>query len=431
MKISVIGGGSAYTPGLAEGLVAIHKEVPFTEVWLMDIDAPKLNTVGKVVEKIINDYNPDIRVCLTENRVEAIKDSAFILCQIRVGGLKGRVIDEKIPLKYNCIGQETCGAGGFAMALRSIPVMMDIAKDIEKYAPEGWLINYSNPSGMVAAALAKHSKIKAVSICDVPIGIQHYIAKALKVSRKRVDLDYVGLNHYGWFRKVSLLGKDVSPMLRGLAKRVNIANFLSIDDAKTKEELEMSLRIFNKLGFLPSPYLQYYYLQKESLEKQLNSPKTRGEVVLDIEKELLQHFDEVNSGADKLWKARGGQWHSELMVSILSSIYNDKKEEYIINVLNNGSVPGMADDDCVEIPCFVDKKGITPKKVAKPDIDILGQMQLMAAYEKLTVEAAIEGSYEKALKALNMNPLVPSLEIAEKILDEYMEAHGDFIKLKK
>lgn len=430
MKISIIGGGSAYTPGLAEGLVAIHKEVPFTEVSLMDIDGPKLKIVGDVVHKIITDYNPNIKVTLTEDRVEAINGSEFILCQIRVGGLKGRVIDEKIPLKYNCIGQETVGAGGFAMALRSIPVMMDIAKDIENYAPTAWLINYANPSGMVAQALAKHSIINAISICDVPIGIQHFIAKALGLPREMVSLDYVGLNHLGWFRKVIVDGQDITPKLKQMIKGVNVGKMLSIDDEKTIEETEMAMKIFSKLGVIPSPYIQYYYLQRESLEKQLASPKTRGEVVQEIEKELLTHFGEVvKSGEEKLWKARGGQWHAELMVRMLSTIHNDKKEEYIINVINNGSVPGMGQNDCVEIPCILDKNGITPKMVEKPDHDILGLMQLVAAYENLTVEAALEGSYDKALRALNLNPLIPSLDLAEKILNDYIKSHGDYIKL--
>lgn len=430
MKISVIGGGSAYTPGLVEGLIAIHREVPFSELCLMDIDEPKLETVGAIVAKMVADALPEVRVGTTGDRVEAIAGSAYVLCQIRVGGLAGRVIDEKIPLRYRVIGQETVGPGGFAMALRTLPVMLDIAEDIRKHAPDAWLINYSNPSGMVAAALARHSDIRAVSICDVPIGIQEFVAKAIGIPRAKVKLDYVGLNHLGWFRRIFVDGKDVMPMLQDMAAKTDIRPLLPTDDEKTAEEIEMAVRIFKQTGIIPSPYLQYYYLSRECLEKQLAADKTRGEVVQGIERDLLAHFEQVAKEKDaRLWKSRGGQWHSELMVSIVSSIHNDKGEEYAVNVINNGCVPGMAEDACVEIPCIVDKRGVRPLQVDRPEPDMLGLMQLVSAYENLTVEAALEGSYQKALRALNLNPLVPSLELAKKILDDYRLAHGDYIHL--
>ena len=430
MKISVIGGGSAYTPGLVEGLLKIRKDVPFTELCLMDIDEPKLNTVGAIVTKIMAQEMPEVKVIITADRIEAIKNSDFVLCQIRVGGLAGRVLDEKIPLKYGVIGQETVGPGGFAMALRTLPVMLSIARDIKEHAPEAWLINYSNPSGMVAAMLAKHTDINAMSICDVPIGIQHFVATLLKLPRTKVKLDYVGLNHMGWFRKIFVDGKDIMPMIHQMSKNTDVLAMLPTDDEKTVEESKMMVRIFNKLGIIPSPYLQYYYMGRESLEKQVAAGKTRGEVVLEIEKELLSHFDEVAKGKDThLWKSRGGQWHSDLMVGMLSAIHNDKSEEFFVNVINNGSVPGMPDDACVEIPCIVDKRGVRPMQVERPDTDMLGLMQLVSAYENLTVEAAMEGSYNKALRALNLNPLVPSLEVAEQILNEYIQAHGDSIRL--
>ncbi|HBS93944.1 MAG TPA: 6-phospho-beta-glucosidase [Firmicutes bacterium] len=431
MKITVIGGGSAYTPGLIEGLIKIHGEVPYTELCLMDIDKAKLEIVTAIVSKIIAEALPEVKVTSTLNRMEAITDSNFILCQIRVGGLAGRVLDEKIPLKYEVIGQETVGPGGFAMALRTVPEMYAIAQDIKKYAPEAWLINYSNPSGMVAAMLAKYTDINAISICDVPIGVQHFIASLLKLPREQVKLDYVGLNHLGWFRKVFVDGKDIMPMLGEMAKTTDILAMLPSDDEKTLHESAMMLRIFNKLGVIPSSYLQYYYLTRECLQAQLAADKTRGEVVQGIEKELLAHFKEVVQHEDShLWKSRGGQWHSELMVGMLSAIYNDKGQEYVVNVINNGCVPGMAPEACVEIPCLIDKRGVRPLHVDRPDTDMLGLMQVVAAYETLTVEAAMEQDYNKALRALNLNPLIPSLEVAEKILNDYIAAHGDLITLR-
>ena len=431
MKIAIIGGGSAYTPGLIEGLFKIRHEVPWQEICLMDIDQAKLEVVGAIVAKMLGEVDGSLKLSTTMNRVEAITGSQFVLCQIRVGGLAGRVIDEKIPLKFGVIGQETVGPGGFAMALRTLPVMLDIARDIERHAPEAWLINYANPSGMVAALLAKHTHIKAVSICDVPIGVQYFLADAIGVAHHKVKLDYLGLNHLGWFRRVYVEGKDITPLIHHTIKTQDILALLPSSDGKTVEETKMMLRIYDKLGVIPSPYLQYYYLTKECLAKQQQETQTRGEVVQGIEKELLAHFAEVVQSEDvKLWKSRGGAWHSELMVNILSSIHNDKGEEYIVNVLNRGSVPGMAADACVEIPCIVDKRGARPMPVVEaPSLDMLGLMQVVAAYEALTVEAALEGSYKKALLALNLNPVVPSLEVAEQILKAYMAAHGDQIKL--
>jgi 6-phospho-beta-glucosidase len=431
MKISVIGGGSAYTPGLVEGLLKIRNQVPFTELCLMDIDGPKLKTVCALVAKVVAEAADDIKVTTTTDRIDAISQSTFVLCQIRVGGLAGRVLDEQIPLKHGVIGQETVGPGGFAMALRSIPVMLSIAADIQKHAPEAWLINYSNPSGMVAQALARYSpQVKAISICDVPIGIQYFVADALKVPRSRVKLDYVGLNHLGWFRKIFVDGKDIMPKVQYMAKTADILSMLPADDEKTVEETKMMIKIFQETDLLVSPYIQYYWLTKECLAKQLAAGKTRGQVVQEIEQELLKHFAEVaESEETHLWKSRGGEWHSELMVNILSAIHNDKGEEYVVNVPNQGCVPGMAADSCVEIPCIVDKRGARPMPVAAPEPDMLGLMQLVSAYETLTVEAAVEGSYKKALRALSLNPLVPSLLLARTILDEYIAAHGDSIRL--
>jgi len=430
VKIAIIGGGSAYTPGLIEGLLKIRHEVPWQEICLMDIAEDKLGVVGAVVAKMLRAVDSTIRVSTTMNRVEAIVGSQFVLCQIRVGGLAGRVIDEKIPLKFGVIGQETVGPGGFAMALRTLPVMLDIARDIERHAPDAWLINYANPSGMVAALLAKHTPIKAVSICDVPIGVQYFLADALGVAHHKVKLDYLGLNHLGWFRRIFLEGKDITPLIHHTIQTKDILALLPSSDGKTVEETKMMLRIYDKLGVIPSPYLQYYYLTRESLAKQQQEVQTRGEVVQGIEKELLTHFAEVAQSEDvKLWKSRGGAWHSELMVNILSSIHNDKGEEYIVNVLNRGSVPGMAAGSCVEIPCIVDKRGARPMPVEAPSLDMLGLMQVVAAYEALTVEAALEGSYKKALLALNLNPVVPSLEVAEQILKAYIAAHEGQINL--
>lgn len=430
-NVTILGGGSAYTPGLIEGLLRFRDEFAIRRLVLMDIDEHKLSVVGTLVTQMLKTQVPEIEVVTTGDRRAALEGADFVLCQIRVGGLQARHLDESIPLAHQVLGQETTGPGGFSMALRTIPVMVEVARDIMEIAPEAWLINYTNPTGIVAEAVHRVSPVKMLSICDVPMGMQFFIAKIMGVPTREIRLDYVGLNHLGWIRRVWLKGQDILPQLRQMIDSVDLDNLppgLAVDDPHAMEEAGSVLRLFKELDVIPSYYLQYYYYNDEMVGKLVRKGKTRAQEVMEIEQDLLPYYQEVAAqNQPSLWKKRGGDWHAEMMVGLVSSIANDKQDLSIVNVPNRGTVTGIPDDKVVEVTALIDRSGAHPLTVGRIPLDMLGLMQVVGAYETLTVEAALEGSYAKALRALALHPLVPSLTVARKILDEYFKAHADLL----
>ncbi len=425
LNICVLGGGSAYTPGLIESMLRLRDRLPLDQLTLMDIDPAKLETVGRLTERLVAGSGAKTKVVYTTDRAEALQGADFVLCQIRVGGLPARALDEKVPLRHGVIGQETTGPGGFAMALRTIPVMLDVARDMERICPEAWLINYTNPTGIVAAALHWHTKVKVLSICDVPIGVQHLVAQVLGANRRDIFVDYAGLNHLGWFRHIYHRGGDVLPQLLMMAGTLKaLPPGMQIEDDKTTQEFLGVLELFKRLKVVPSPYLQYYYQPDKMLKKQLEAESTRAEVVMALEMDLLAHYREVTDQAEPhLWKKRGGDWHADLMMEVVCAIANNLSETFVVNVPNRGAIAHLPDDAIVEIPAVVDARGAQALVVGEMPPEMLGLVQIVHAYERLTVQAAVEGSYEKALKALTIHPLVPSIDVAEALLNDLLDAH--------
>ncbi len=265
LSVSILGGGSARTPGLVAGFIRQKRRIQLERLTLMDIDGAKLQTVGALVKAMVDESLPDVTVALTEDRREAIRNADFILCQIRVGGLTARHLDESIPAEMGLVGEETTGAGGFAMALRTIPVMVEIATEIEAIKPAAWLINYTNPTGLVAEAVMRTSSAKHVAICDEPVILREALASLVGTRPDRLFMEYFGLNHLGFARKVTYRGNDVLPVLRQkmqIMPHAQIESVLGEDivkDPNAKTEFVNTLRIFSDTGLLPSPYLQYYY----------------------------------------------------------------------------------------------------------------------------------------------------------------------------
>lgn len=433
LTVSIIGGGSAYTPGLIDGFVRYKTKVPVDEIILMDIDKKKLTIVGGLVETIVRAEMPGTKVTLTLDRQEAIVRSKFILCQIRVGGLQGRHLDESIPVSLGLIGQETTGPGGFSMALRTIPVMVDIAHEIERLNPSAWLINYTNPTGLVAEGIKRTSSVKEISICDEPMILQESLAALLKVTPERLFMDYFGLNHLGFARRVLLNGEDILPEVR---KRLSSIPRSQIDaifgsetlaDPKAQMELTNTLRIFGATGLLPSPYLQYYYFKDEIIQHQKASGRTRAQEVMEMEKTLLDEYREASSGGANPAHRRGGRWHADMMIGMLGAIEDDARELYIVNVPNHGSIPDLPYEKIVEVPALVDASGAHPLAEGTMPVEVRGLIQSVAAYEELTVQAALEGSRAKAIEALVCHPLVGSRGLAEKLVDAYLSAHKEYL----
>ncbi len=431
LNVSILGGGSAYTPGLIQGFIRQSKHVPLSRLVLMDIDEHKLSIVGSVVDQMLKASLPQCRLVLTTEREQAIKQMDFIICQIRVGGLPGRHIDEHIPIKYGVIGQETTGPGGFSMALRTIPAMVEIASEIEDKNPRAWLINYTNPTGLVAEAIEKASGIRHISICDEPMVLQESLAAFLRVPPENLFFDYFGLNHLAWARRVFAKGVDILPQLRETLEHTPLENIEPLfgeeilKDPKVRTELRNTLRIFEKTGMMPSPYLQYYWFTGEILEQQVQSGRTRAQEVMQMEQDILADYQKAAAGEKPFETLRGGKWHADMMVGMLGAIANDARQVFIANVPNHGALPELPYNKIVEVPALVDARGAHPLAMGIMPVEVRGLIQAVAAYEELTVQAALRGCYDTALAALSCHPLVPSGEVAGHILDDYLRAHKE------
>ena len=411
--LAVIGGGSSYTPELVEGILKNAEEFPVRTLRLMDIDETKLNIVGSLVGRMIEKENLPVRLELTEDRRAALKDADFIVTQIRVGGIKARIRDEKIPLEFNVIGQETTGAGGFANALRTVPVMLDIAKDIEELSPEAWLINFTNPSGIVAEALLNYTRVKTVGLCNVPIGFINQFASMLEAKVEDILLDYVGLNHLSWVRKVYLKGKDVTDVV--------IDKLIKNLPDKEAESIKI-------LGMIPNGYLHYYYEKDDVLSNLKTSPKTRGEVVLEIEEQLMKKYQDKNlREKPPELSQRGGAHYSDAAVFLMKSIYLDKKDIQIVNVKNNGAITDLSKDAVVEVPCIISGKGAIPLSCGNLEPAISGLTQTVKYYEQLTIEASITGDRKKAKQALLVHPLIGNPMIIDGLLEKIIEENREFL----
>lgn len=428
LKIAVIGGGSSYTPELIDGFIKRTQELPVRQIYLVDIEEGKnkLEIVGNLVKRMIKKAGLDIDVNLTLKRTEAIKDADFVLTQLRVGGLAARARDEHIPLKYDVLGQETTGAGGFAKAMRTIPVLLDICKDIEELAPDAWLINFTNPAGLITETILRHTKVKAIGLCNVPIHMVKNTAKLLEVDSSRLQIEFVGLNHLVWGRKVYLDDKDVT--MEVIDKLCDGASLTM----KNIPDLNWDSNYLKALAMIPCPYHRYFYMTDEliaKMKKELESGEgTRADQVLKVEEELFEIYaDESLDTKPTQLEKRGGAYYSDAAVSLISAIYNNKKEIHTVNVRNNGAILNQPDDVVVEINAVIDSNGAHPMTVGKLPPEINGLVSSVKAYELLSVEAGVTGDYNTALKALAAHPLVPSVKIATLLLDDIIKENKEYL----
>ncbi|MEG2290947.1 MAG: 6-phospho-beta-glucosidase [Clostridium sp.] len=429
LKIVTIGGGSSYTPELIEGFIKRYNTLPVSEIWLVDIEEgkEKLNIVYELANRMVEKAGVPIKIYATIDRAEALKDADFVTTQIRVGGLAARILDEKIPLKYKVIGQETNGAGGLFKALRTIPVILEVAEEMKKLCPNAWLINFTNPAGMVTEAILKYGKTKKViGLCNVPIHMEMNIAKALEVEPKRIRVDFAGLNHMVYGLNVYLDGVKITEKV--------IDTILHSDVSMTMKniiDLDWEKDFIKALKIIPCPYHKYYYKTDEMLNNELReaeSSGTRAEVVKKVEEELFEIYKDQNLDVKPpQLEKRGGAYYSDAACRLIDSIYNDRKDIQVVNTRNNGAISDIPKDSAVEISCVITKDGPVPCVVGELPIATQGLIKQIKTFEILSVEAAIEGSYDKALLAMTINPLVPSDTLAKKILDEMLEAHEQYL----
>ena len=429
IKIVTIGGGSSYTPELVEGFIKRYQELPVKELWLVDIEAgqEKLNIVGALAKRMVEKAGLPIEVHLTLDRRAALKDADFVTTQFRVGLLEARAKDERIPLKYGVIGQETNGPGGLFKGLRTIPVILDIVKDMEELCPDAWLVNFTNPAGMVTEAVLRYTNLKkVVGLCNVPIGIKMGIAKALDVDVERIEVQFAGLNHMVYGLDVYLDGVSIMDQVLDELGNPNSQWSMRNIEAKNWEP-----SFVKGLGVIPCPYHRYYYKTKDMLEEEQKAAQekgTRAEVVQQVEHELFELYKDPDlSIKPPQLEKRGGAYYSDAACNLISSIYNDKHDIQPVNTVNRGAIASIPAESAVEVNCIITKDG--PKPIATGDLPVAvrGLVQQIKSFERVAAEAAVTGDYETALVAMTINPLVPSDEIAKQILDEMLEAHREYL----
>jgi len=415
-KICVIGAGSTYTPELVEGLIERASVLPVRELALVDINRERLEILGEMARRMFRAAGQDVPVTTTDDRRQAIDGADFVLNQIRVGGQAARIRDEKTGRRHDVIGQETTGPGGFAKALRTIPVVLKIARDIRELSPDAWMINFTNPAGMVTESLLRYGGVRVMGLCNSPFGMQVEIAKALGVDPSRVCIDCVGLNHLSWVRTIFLNGEDVTEgVIDGMA-------------ASHGGEESFDPELIRALGMIPSSYLRYFYHQQRVLADQREGRKTRGEQVWEIEQQLLEMYrDPGLCCKPPLLARRGGAHYSTLAVSLVTAIANDTGEVHIVDCRNAGALPDLPEDVAVEIPCVIDRQGAHSITAGHLPFSIRGLVQHVKAYEELTIDAAITGEERAALLALTANPLVPSFETARDLWHNIREENAEYL----
>lgn len=428
IKIVTIGGGSSYTPELVEGFIKRYDSLPVRELWLVDIPEgeEKLNIVGNLAKRMVKKAGLPIEIHLTLDRREALKDADFVTTQFRVGLLAARAKDERIPLKYNVIGQETNGPGGLFKGLRTIPIILDIVKDMEELCPNAWLINFTNPAGMVTEAVLRHSNWKKiVGLCNVPISIQMGIAKLLEVESSRVHVDFAGLNHMVFGLNVYLDGKNITPdFLEKMSKHKS-------DTMRNIAAIDWEPDFIKALGVIPCGYHRYYYKQAEMLQNELEEAAeqgTRAEVVQQLEKELFELYKDENLDIKPpQLEKRGGAYYSDAACSLIDSMYNDRRDIQPVNTINNGAIASIPNESAVEISSIITKDGPKPIAIGDLPVAVRGLVQQIKSFERVAAEAAVTGSYHTALLAMTINPLLPSDKVAKQILDEMLEAHKEHL----
>ena len=426
MKLVVIGGGSSYTPELIEGVILHKDSIPITEVVLIDVemglDKVRINT--EFARRMVKKAGLPIQVSYTLDRKEGLKDAAFVITQLRVGGLDARAKDERIPLTYGVIGQETTGPGGCFKAFRTIPVLLDICKDMEQVCPDAWLINFTNPAGIVTEAVLKYTKVKCIGLCNVSINMKHDAAQRLQVDAEELDCRFIGLNHLSVMNHAFYQGADRIEEVLAVSNRESV-----VKNIEKNDEMDTFAR---EMGCMFSPYLQYFYSEKEMLKKEteeaISITGTRADQVKKVEKDLFACYQDENlEEKPEALSKRGGSRYSEAAINLIDSLYNDRQDIQVVDVMNHGTIPQLPDDCVIETNCVIGKDGARPLADVEVPAEILGLIEQVKAYEILAIEAAVTGDRRKALMALMNNPLVHDVKDARGILEDMMKAHAAYL----
>ena len=425
MKVAVIGGGSSYTPELVNGFLERVKSFPLTELWLVDIDPQRLEIVGGFAQRMVKAKRSPFKVFLTTDRREGVRGASYVTTQLRVGGMAARRNDEYLGKRHGLIGQETTGVGGMAKALRTIPVILSLAKDMAELAPGAPLVNFTNPAGLVTEALTRYApEVQAIGVCNVPITAKMMILALLErrvgepIEAERTQLKTLGINHLSWHRGFTVDGEDVWPIvIKG-----------TLAELRASEHPEWDPELIETLQMLPNYYLQYYYHTAKKLAEQDAWPPSRAEAVMEVEKTLLAEYADpsrTEPPADLM--KRGGAYYSTLATQLLNSHYNDLNETHVVNVAHRGAVPGWPADWVLEMPARVGRAGVRPLPADPLPPACAGLLAPVKAYELLTVEAAVHGDRKAAYEALLVHPLGPPADQVGVVLTDMLETNREYL----
>ncbi|WP_022886830.1 6-phospho-beta-glucosidase [Glaciibacter superstes] len=423
MKLTIVGGGSTYTPELIDGFARLRETLPLEEVWLVDPYAERRRLVGGMAARMFTAAGHPAKVTATPDLVAGVSDADVVLIQLRIGGQEARKTDETWPHEVCCIGQETTGPGGFAKALRTVPVVLDVAEVVRTHAKkDAWIIDFTNPVGIVTRALLQAGH-RAVGLCNVAIGFQRRFARMLGVDHQAISLGHVGLNHLTWERAVYLSDEN--------GKRDVLPQLLEGHLAELAHEVELPASLLALERTVPSYYLRYFYAHDTVLREQRESP-TRAEAVMEVEQTLLRLYADptVDTKPEALAK-RGGAFYSEAAVDLIAALHSTTGSEQVVNVQNNGILPFLPDDHVVEVPARVDARGLHPLAAAPLSPGDAGLVGHVAGYERLALDAAIHGGRDRVLRAMLAHPLVQQYDRAEKLTDLLLATNAQYLSWAK
>lgn len=425
MKVAVMGGGSTYTPELINGFLERVESFPLTELWLMDLSQERLDIVGRFAQRMVAAKGGPFEVRLTTDRREAVAGASYVTTQLRVGGMQARREDEYLGRRHDLIGQETTGVGGMAKALRTIPVILDIAAAMRELAPGALLVNFTNPAGLVTEALNRYAPdVLAVGVCNIPLHLRMDILAELEqqqgrpIDPTRAELDTLGLNHLSWHRGFRVDGEDIWPQV--------LAGYVA--QLRAEPDPEFDPETVESLRMIPNSYLRYFYYTGRKLAEQEQWPPSRAEVVMELEPELLRQYAEPDrTEPPEGLMQRGGAYYSTVATQLLDAHFNNLGETHVVNVRHGGAVAGWPDDWVLELPCRVDASGIQPLPARPLPPVCFGLLAHIKSYELLTVEAAVHGDREAAYQALLAHPLGPAADQVQTVLDDLLVTHRIYL----
>ena len=422
MKLAVIGGGSTYTPELIDGVIKRHARLPITHIHLVDIEPTKLEIIAAFAKRMIAAAQLDIEVGFGTDLRAGVRGSSFVVSQFRVGTQAARHRDELLGRKYGLVGQETVGVGGFAKALRTIPVALNVARTIAEEAPHAILLNFTNPAGLITQTIIQEvPQLTTIGLCNVPWNTRIEVAEAMGVPADQVSFDYIGLNHLSWIRGVEVNGKDRS------IDAIKAFRGLTIDKTKPGDSPAWTQSSIDMLQAIPNYYLLYYYSEKEWIEYQSKNP-TRASEVMKIEEILIEKFkDETLITKPEELMQRGGAYYSDSAAELMADIHTNAGTTHIVNTLNNGAVPGFPDDAVMELPAVITSDGAKSIKTSGMRGDIDALVRSVKDFELLTIEAALHGNEECALRALITNPIGPDISQARELWADLRKENAGMI----